>query len=584
MRSSNDSESIVELAAALALLWVFETTAAVAATRAPDIAAGVRVAGAYAANDAGWSPDGTRFAAALPDGVHVDGVRIVATSRARPATQLAWSPDGTSLAFVAERVDGADSIYVVGADGAGLRDLLPRGPHSTGHRALGLLTWLDAGRLLLTMRCGSDCTEILELDVETGRSGPSCMTAGAIDWAPGRAWGVTARDALVRYEHWPPGKTDLEGGCPSGPHYDGSNRRCRQFDGWSLDGSQLVTTGWTAADPTGCSDAPPEGSRTTVHARTRDGSVAWTIGAGLRFGALSSDGAHAAALLVDGGDLGLVMVAREGAGGGSRPLWLRPLGRVPRVTGGRQPDPVHAPVFSPDGRWLVVNDGEGSTWAVRADGLASRPLTAKLPCAATWSPDGSRILLRPLGRSLQYIEVGGLERYVDPHAGEDLARPRATLVEAQLRRRMRDARDDQLNAVRLSLAGALWSMGRLDEAEGELRRGLADLGLKDDGTDTREGWRGVLHDFLLCTRRGTGAEVEALAARAPRGLEPPPGYDPANSLGGVLAPKGSAPEPYDPCARVRSRATPTPTPTSPSPIPPPTTVYVIEFDEQEGPE
>jgi TolB protein len=84
--------------------------------------------------DAAWSADGERLAFVRSavggpiESVNASGGGRTRVTRGRFDHAPAWSPDGSRLAFSrAAAIGGAEKIYVVGADGAGLRALGPQG-------------------------------------------------------------------------------------------------------------------------------------------------------------------------------------------------------------------------------------------------------------------------------------------------------------------------------------------------------------------------------------------------------------------------------------------------------------------------
>ncbi|MEX2158339.1 MAG: LuxR C-terminal-related transcriptional regulator [Dehalococcoidia bacterium] len=89
-----------------------------------------------------------------------------------------WSPDGARIAFVGSHEfvypngeQGAlDTIWVVGADGTGLIDLLPgdRAYLSTGIAGKTMQDWLDDKTIAFAQHCGAPCEAPLTLNVESG--------------------------------------------------------------------------------------------------------------------------------------------------------------------------------------------------------------------------------------------------------------------------------------------------------------------------------------------------------------------------------------------------------------------------------
>jgi Tol biopolymer transport system component len=80
-------------------------------------------------NSIGFSPDGRSLAVGGETGVFVlrlaDG-RTRRVARARGVTSVSWSPNAKSIAFTAQGPRESD-VFVVGADGQGLRRLNGRG-------------------------------------------------------------------------------------------------------------------------------------------------------------------------------------------------------------------------------------------------------------------------------------------------------------------------------------------------------------------------------------------------------------------------------------------------------------------------
>jgi Tol biopolymer transport system component len=105
-------------------------------------------------------------------------------------TEPAWSPDGRLIAFVSRR-DGRSHIYVIRADGTGLRRLTDSAPDDSSP------TWSPDGRRIAFSRVG-------ELFVVPLRGGPARrIGAGVGGEALDPAWSPDGR--LIAYDYRPPG-------------------------------------------------------------------------------------------------------------------------------------------------------------------------------------------------------------------------------------------------------------------------------------------------------------------------------------------------------------------------------------------
>jgi TolB protein len=125
-----------------------------------------------------WSPDGTEIAW-NSDGrtpgtfrgflMHPNGSHVQPLGADAWVEYAAWSPDGSELAFMGQTPEGTDDyeIYVVGADGTGLRRLT----NSPGPD--GWPSWSPDGRRILFASVRDDCAYSDDADCKTtGDIGP----------------------------------------------------------------------------------------------------------------------------------------------------------------------------------------------------------------------------------------------------------------------------------------------------------------------------------------------------------------------------------------------------------------------------
>jgi Tol biopolymer transport system component len=128
-------------------------------------------------NEPDWSPDGTRLAFQSNTGSDVlriyvvradgTGLRALTTAKGKDigdgASEAAWAPDGRSIAFTSD-LDGDEDIYVIRPDGSGLRKITHNTLDDMGP------TWSPDGRRLAFGRSTSGWTrsEIVVLELTTG--------------------------------------------------------------------------------------------------------------------------------------------------------------------------------------------------------------------------------------------------------------------------------------------------------------------------------------------------------------------------------------------------------------------------------
>ena len=147
--------------------------------------------GASLASDPVWSPDGRKIAFVRLSkrlGVYVvnadgSGMRNLTPKPVGTYAAPAWSPDGRKIAFVSDR-DGNSEVYVMNANGSGQRNLT-RNPAFDADPA-----WSPDGRSIAfrSTRDGNTDIYIMNADGSGQRNlTRSPANEGRFAWAPGRS-------------------------------------------------------------------------------------------------------------------------------------------------------------------------------------------------------------------------------------------------------------------------------------------------------------------------------------------------------------------------------------------------------------
>jgi TolB protein len=216
-----------------------------------------------------WSPDGERLvfdarskgnealcrsAGPCNDELYVvnadgSGLRRL-TRNAAPDAQAAWSPDGRKIAFISRR-DGGAEIYLMNADGTDQRRL------TRTHRGESGLAWSPDGTKLAFSGGAGKLRDVYVMNADGTHSRPLAATATADEVDP--LWSPDGRQiAYLQNSNLgsdPISRIYVTNADGSGGHLLSKVRAVGTAPSWSPDGKKLVFTG-----PTGLYVAAADGS------------------------------------------------------------------------------------------------------------------------------------------------------------------------------------------------------------------------------------------------------------------------------------------------------------------------------------
>lgn len=335
-----------------------------------------------------------------------------------------WSPDGSRIALLGSHPgrgglaeDRSFTIFVVNADGSGLRDLLPgTAAELSPSTAKVVQGWLDDNTIAFDEHCGTACQQPYLLHVDTGEVEPVVGTADATPsgilgtvyhYAPDKRWiaveNMGRYSSLVLYDRERHELLNLAAPTPNAPDTGGLIGPWQVFDSWAADSSAfLYDESQVGADG---SPAPPY-SLHRYDIGTGEDRVLAPSGRGA---ALSADGSRVAyvteatAERACGGDARVACIAVMDVSSGEE--LYRFAGPIADVLTG-QTAGVAGPAFLPDGRLLYVTaagdfaiaDGDETGLLLdgtRQPGDDTRPFGF---IEVRLSPDGSKAVVAEPGR------------------------------------------------------------------------------------------------------------------------------------------------------------------------------------------
>ncbi|HEY7344276.1 MAG TPA: hypothetical protein VH620_01860 [Gaiella sp.] len=311
-----------------------------------------------------WSPDGSTLAVATGRDrrsellvVNADGSGTVTLKRVptQPANwcavdDAAWSPDGRKLVFTGGFGWQSSEVYVVNADGSGLRRLTRNRAPDFGP------SWSPDGRKItfVTDRSGdlayygSKPGNFETFVVNPDGSGQARLTRSTgIAWSPNGRRFAFARDGFVYVAN-----ADGSGERRLMPiPMRGTKRGYSGVESWSPDGRYIAFRRWNGVPPQASSDG---------YVVRADGTGRWRMPFG---GAIWAPDGRTILLVRQRDSTEIFAVDPDGSG-------LRNLSRNPTLDG--------SPAWSPDGRQIAFvsrRDGRYGIYLMNPDGSGQRRLT-----------------------------------------------------------------------------------------------------------------------------------------------------------------------------------------------------------------